>query len=107
MQVQMQAFSRESSSLRALITQDLNRHRHDVLYVEASKNVGRPKGWAKIKARDIYGAINIEWDADQRMLIGRAIAKNGNTPDELLGIFVGYLIAGHGKRIGSVNIQLR
>jgi hypothetical protein len=41
------------------------------------------------------------------MLTARAIAKRGNTPHELLGQFIAYLIERHGRKVSSVNIQLR
>jgi hypothetical protein len=107
MQIQMQAFAKRPRSLRTLITNDLSRGRHEKLYVEKFKNPTRPRGWAKILGDGIPGAINIEWDPDQRMLVARAIAKKGNKPHELLGVFVDYLIERHGRRISHVNIQLR
>ena len=41
------------------------------------------------------------------MLVVRAIAKKGNTPHELLGTFLAYLFERHGRRIASINIQVR
>jgi hypothetical protein len=41
------------------------------------------------------------------MLTARAIAKRGNTPHKLLGELIAYLIERHGRKVSSVNIQLR
>jgi hypothetical protein len=101
----MQAFSKHSGSLRKAITQNLENGGHELLYVKEGKT-DRSPGWAKIKARGVRGIINIEWDADQRMLTARAIAEKGNYPHEVLGIFVGYLVQKHRKRVTAINMQL-
>lgn len=41
------------------------------------------------------------------MLLVRAIARGENTPHKRLGVFLDYLIQQHGKKIASINIQLR
>lgn len=107
MQVQMQAFAKRNVSLRRIITDDLTRRGHESLFVQEFKNPQRQRGWAKVRGEGIPGAINVEWDGDQRMLIARAIAKKGNKPYKLLGIFAAYLIDRHGRKITSINIQLR
>lgn len=106
MQIQMQAFSRKSGSLRRAITKDLDANHHRELYVKKGKITDRSPGWAKIEARDTRGVINIEWDGSQRMLTARAIAEKGNYPHELLGIFVAYLVQKYRKEIAAINIQL-
>jgi hypothetical protein len=107
MQIQMQAFGRKSTSLRQLITKDLASDNHDMLFVKEGKAKGRNKGWAKISAKGVPGTLNVEWSGGQRALLVRAIAKRGNTPHELLGIFTGYLVGRFGNKIGSINLQLR
>ncbi len=107
MQIQMQAFGRRGGSLREVIGGDLRRKPHDVLYVKEFKNPQRFPGWLKIRGAGLAGAINVRWESDSRMLVARAIAKKGNTPHELLGVFLAYLIERHGKRIASISIQLR
>jgi hypothetical protein len=107
MQVQLQAHTRRGDSLRKLITDDLHDRPHDVLYVREFKNPERAPGWAKIRGHGLHGAINIKWDASSRLLSARVIAKRGHTPHELLGVFLAYLVERHGRRIGSINIQLR
>ena len=112
MQIQLQAFakkgkgSRSSGSLRTLVTHDLDDGKHKSLYVSGFKDVERSPGWAKIKAKDVPGVINLEWDGNQRMLTARAIAKMGNRPHKLMAIFVAYLLERHGRRLGSINLQL-
>jgi len=106
MQVQLQVLARKSESLRRRITQDLERQEYYDLYVERFKDPKRNPGWAKIKSRHVPGVINMEWDGSLRMLVVRAIAKHGNTPHQLLGTFVGFLIDRYGRRISSINIQM-
>jgi hypothetical protein len=107
MQVSMQAFARRNDSLRKRIADDLLKRPHEVLYVEEFQNPDRRPGWAKILGKGLTGALNISWNASARMLMVRAIAKKGNTPHELLGTFLAYLFERHGRRIASINIQLR
>jgi hypothetical protein len=111
MQIQLQAFAKRGRggsphSLRTLVAQDLSRGQHGPLYVEEFKDLERSPGWAKIKAKDVPGAINLEWDGGQRMLTARAIAKMGNRPHKLMAIFVAYLLQRHGRRLNSINLQL-
>lgn len=107
MQIQLQAFSRKTASLRKAITHDLSRRAHAELTVKEVLNRDRKPGWAKISGKSFPGALNIEWDSNARMLVVRAIARGGNTPHKLLGVFLDYLIQRHGKKIASINIQLR
>jgi hypothetical protein len=107
MQIQMQAFGRKPDSLRKIIADDLSSRPHPVLYVQEFKSPERVPGWSKILGHHLPGAINIKWDAASRMLTARAIAKRGNTPHKLLGEFISYLIERHGRKVASVNIQLR
>jgi hypothetical protein len=107
MQVQLQAFCRKCPSLRKAITDDLTRRSHDTLVVQEIVNLDRNPGWSKITGHGLPGAINIEWEANSNMLLVRAIAKKGNRPHALLAVFLEYLIERHGKKITSINIQLR
>jgi hypothetical protein len=107
MQVQMQAFTKRSHSLRSAIVRDLRKHEDSALIVLEAQNPKRKPGWAKVRASGQKGAINIEWDADQRMLVARVIAEKGNSPLPLLGEFIHYLLEVHGKRITALNVQLR
>jgi len=107
MQIQMQAFGRRQGSLRKIIADDLSAHPHPVLFLQEFKSPERAPGWSKILGIDLPGALNIKWEASSRMLTARAIAKRGNTPHKLLGEFIAYLIERHGRKVASVNIQLR
>jgi hypothetical protein len=107
MQIQLQAFSRKSGSLRKAITDDLAKRGHDVLTVGEVLNLERKPGWSKISGHGLPGALNLAWDGSANMLLVRAITRGGNTPRKLLGVFLDYLLERHGKRIASINIQLR
>ena len=51
-----------------------------------SKQAGRPHGWAKIhSARDLHGAINLEWHGRSGTLICRVVTKLGNGATSRLG----------------------
>jgi hypothetical protein len=91
-------------SLRELIIADLNKWEFE-LDVESEKKVGRRGGWAKIRAKDIPGVINITWHAPSRTLIARAIAKQGNNPSELVGRFVGYLLRQRRRQVRAITIH--
>ena len=72
------------------------------------KQPGRPHGWAKIhSARDVHGAINLEWHARSRTLICRVVTKLGNKPNSIIGDFVDYLLARHQSRILAIHIMRR
>ena len=107
MQVQMQAFGRKQGSLRKLIAADLMARPHPVLYLQEFQSPERKPGWSKILGKNLPGTLNLKWEANSRMLTARTIAKRGNTPHELLGVFIAYLIERHGRKVSSVNIQLR
>jgi hypothetical protein len=91
-------------SLRELIIADLQRWDYK-LEVESEKKVGRRGGWAKIKAKDLPGVVNITWHGSSKTLIARAIAKNGNTPNELLGRFLAYLLDRRRRDVTAVTIR--
>jgi hypothetical protein len=107
MQVQLQAFSRKTESLRKAITDDLENYSHEVLFVKEKLNPERKSGWSKVQGKNLPGALNIEWDASSHMLLVRAVTRGGNTPHQLLGVFLDYLLERHGERISNINIQLR
>jgi hypothetical protein len=95
--------------MRQAIIDDLERNGHDLLAIRQTKKMNRKKGWTKIKSKrsDITGALNIEWDAKQQMLIARAVGRRGNKPYSLLGIFLDYLMEFHAPGIRTINIQLQ
>lgn len=107
MRVQLQAFSRKSDSLRQTVVNDLYVNRHDILYVQEAKNLQRKPGWAKIRGKGLPGVINVHWIASSQMLIARVVVRAGNKPYPILGVFLEYLAERHGRKISSINIQLR
>lgn len=93
------------ASLREQIVEQIEKRGEDGLFVEFHHVKHRSKGWAKIKREKSHGALNIEWDADARMLVARAITRGGNKPDELVGSFVSFLLRRFGKRIESMVLR--
>lgn len=72
------------------------------------KQRSRPDGWAKIhSARDVHGAINLEWHARSKTLICRVVTKLGNKPNSIIGDFIDYLLARHQGRIIAIHIMRR
>lgn len=72
---------------------------------------GRSPGWSKRHSctesesdthRKVNGAINVEWDADTRMLICRSVSND--IPSELITRLLRYLLTTHGKRIESISV---
>lgn len=111
MQIQMQAFAKRGGSLRKAIADNLKKNakrtERGTLYVAKGKNMERAPGWLKIKGVGLRGVLNVEWDAQHCMLKTRAIAKQGNKPAELLGLFVAYLLERHQSKLNSVSVQVR
>jgi hypothetical protein len=73
--------------------------------VKSEKKPGRPGGWAKIKAKDLTGALNISWHGNSKTLIVRAVGKQGHNPGDLVGRFVAYLLDRRRKDISGVIIR--
>jgi hypothetical protein len=94
------------SSLREHIGDDLNAwDRGYGLEVVSERTRGRQKGWSKLNKPGAAGALNIEWDADAKTLVVRAVTRAGNKPNELIGTFINYLLGVHAKRISSIAIR--
>ena len=93
-------------SLREVIVADLSRRNNDgCLNVISQKKRGRRKGWAKIKRKDAYGSLNVEWDGDAKTLIARAVTKGANRSDDLVGAFISYLLRRQQSRISSITLR--
>jgi hypothetical protein len=92
-------------SLREAIVNDPQLAAHGFA-VPLQQKPGRPRGWAKLRstAEDRRGALNLEWDADALLLIGRVVNRGGTRPNRLLGDFVEYLLARRRSRIRSIQI---
>lgn len=106
MQIVLDVMARSSlkGSLRELIIADLQKWEYN-LEVISEKKVGRPGGWAKIKAKDLTGALNISWHANSKTMIVRAVGKQGNNPSALVGRFVAYLLERRRKDLSGVIIR--
>ena len=100
MQTVIQVIATGTGSLRNKIMSDPQLEKKFGFIKVWHKQPGRPHGWAKIhSARDVHGAINLEWHARSRTLICRVVTKLGNKPNSIIGDFVDYLLARHQSRI--------
>jgi hypothetical protein len=106
MQIVLDVMARATlkESLRELIIGDLQKWEYN-LDVISEKKIGRRSGWAKIKASDLIGVLNISWHANSKTLIVRAVGKQGNNPNDLVGRFVAYLLDRRRKDISGVIIR--
>lgn len=107
MQVVMYVMAKpKQQSLRERIVKDINNwERGDELEVVSKQSPRRPRGWAKLKKAGSAGALNLEWDADAKTLVVRAVTRAGNKPDELIGRFIAYLLRVHSRRISSITMR--
>lgn len=104
MQIVVQVICSSNTSLREAIIKD-NRLKKYRLQVSKQKSVGRNPGWAKIHSTEnFHGAINITWDASSKILLCRVISKETNTPYNIIGDFVAYLLAHHKRKIKVINL---
>jgi hypothetical protein len=108
MQTVIQVIATGTGSLRNKIMSDPQLEKKFGFIKIWHKQPGRPHGWAKIhSARDVHGAINLEWHARSRTLICRVVTKLGNKPNSIIGDFVDYLLARHQSRILAIHIMRR
>ncbi len=107
MQIVLDVMARPSlkQSLREIIIGDLQRWEYH-LDIISEKKLGRRSGWAKIRAKDLNGVINVFWHANSKTLIARAVGKRGNNPSDLVGRFVGYLLQHRPRDITGVIIRI-
>ena len=77
------------------------------LTVKESRNVNRPQGWAKIVSTSTegHGSLNIEWDANARMLICRIVTNGKNSPTPIIGNFINLLYKRLSSKVDSININ--
>lgn len=105
MQTLVQVICTKGVSLRDKIS---NHKQLEDLYLNVSerKRHDRSSGWTKVHSTlpDRDGAINIEWDADIRILICRVVTRGKGQPDLIIGDFVGFLLRNFKKRIEAINI---
>lgn len=106
MQIVLDVMARSTlkSSLRELIIKDLNEWDYN-LEVVSERRTGRRLGWAKVKASDLLGVLNLTWHSNSKTLIVRAVAKQGNNPGDLVGRFVSYLLDRRRKEISGLIIR--
>jgi hypothetical protein len=101
------AKSSRQSSLREVIVSELSEWTYEgkSWKVVSKQTKGRPRGWAKIRQEGCHGALNIEWDADAKTLICRAVSRQGNDSSELVGDFIAHLLRWHGRKISSITMR--
>ena len=108
MQTVIQVITTGRGSLRSQIMRDPQLERKFKFEKIWAKQPGRPHGWAKIhSARDLRGAINLEWHGRSGTLICRVVTKLGNKPNSIIGDFIDYLLARHQSRIFAIHIMRR
>ena len=105
MQTIVQVICSKGPSLRDSIVND-SRLSDFGFDVSEKLRSGRQKGWAKIHSTraDRWGALNIEWDADTRILLCRVVNRQKGRPDLVLGDFVSYLLRRYHRRITVINV---
>jgi hypothetical protein len=105
MQTLVQIICSKGESLRDSIVNDA-RLREFNFKTRQKRKPGRPRGWAKIGSTesDRYGALNIEWDSNSRILSCRVVNRGSGRPAQVLGDFVAYIFERHRKRIRAVSI---
>jgi hypothetical protein len=108
MQTVVQVVCTRGQSLRTAIIKDT--HLTDFGFqVITEKKLRRAPGWAKIRSftENRRGAINLAWDKDAAILLGRVVSRGKKSPSLLVGDFVEYLLCSRKKRIVAINILPR
>ncbi len=106
MQTVVQVICSGNASLREAIVRDKKNLKKFKLMVSSEKVQGRNPGWAKLHSTDYEtpGALNIIWYGASNILIGRVVTRSGNTPDDLIGTFISYLLARYRRRIRAIHV---
>jgi len=108
MQRVIQVVATGTGSLRNKIMSDLQLETGFGFIKIWHKQPGLSAWLAKIhSARDVHGAINLEWHARSRTLICRVATKLRNKPNSIIGDFVDYLLARNQSRILAIHIMRR
>lgn len=103
-QIVIQVLITQNRSLRDIISQDEKLPNYN-LKVAQHKKKARRHGWAKLHSTTgEYGAINIQWEPNSRMLICRVITKAGGKPASIISDFIRYLLDRHRRKIEAINI---
>src|SRR5256886_14257362 len=96
MQTVIQVIATGRGSLRSQITRDPRLEKKFNFIKAWSKQPGRPHGWANShSARDLHGAINLEWHGRRNTWTCRVGTKVGNKPNSSVGYFIEYLLNRH------------
>ncbi|HET6680856.1 MAG TPA: hypothetical protein VFG84_06615 [Gemmatimonadaceae bacterium] len=105
MQTLVQVFCSRGPSLREAIARD-GRLEKFGLQVVKMHQPGRSPGWLKLSStrRGGRGVVNIEWDADTRLLTCRMVTRGVALPATLLSDFLNYLLSRRGGRIRAVMV---
>ncbi len=95
----------QRSSLREEIANDNQLQKFDFEVIQFLKPE-RPKGWLKIKSikKSVYGALNIQWDYNTKVLSVRVVNRGWAKPAAIVGDFIDYLLARYKARIKAINI---
>jgi len=67
---------------------------------------GRNPGWLKIWSTEpnVWGALNVSWDAHTRTLTCRVVNKQLGSPHQIIGRFVDFLLRNDDGRIRLISI---
>lgn len=102
-QIVIHVLTSNKNSLRETIIKD-EKLANFKLKVAQQKKQNRSNGWSKLhSASGEDGAINIQWEATSRMLIGRVVTRGGS-PAAIIGDFVYYMMERYRRKIETINI---
>lgn len=103
MQVVISAICTAGRSLRQAIGDDETLEKH-LLVLDKKQTPGREPGWLKLRSSEQQrGAINIVWDGQAHILTARVVTKGSSRPSPIVGDFINYLLARHGRRIKAIT----
>ncbi len=104
MQTVIQVISNQNESLRDRIVND-HRLESYKLKVSAEKKKGRNRGWAKIHGTgNIQGALNAEWHASTRTLVGSVVNRGDGCPALLAAQFLLFLLREYRDEMIAIQI---
>lgn len=106
MQTVIQIISTRNESLRERIVNDPSLEQFG-LRVQLEKKKGRQHGWAKIYRNGAHGALNLQWMAGPRTLLGRIVTKGDGCPSLLAATFLYYVLARFRDEIKAVHLWIQ
>ena len=107
MQIVITALCKKGNSLREAIAGD---DRLDAFRLQVVKQLqpGRSPGWLKIRSTERQrGAINVQWDGQAQVLTARVVTRGSRAPSAIVGDFINYLLARHGRRVVAITTAQR